>query len=87
VFVYSAQFLNNTQIAQILGLLFSTVKAMHYVDKKGVDTFWAIFLTHSSVFDVMITIFCEFGQFSAKKLAFLSKTNGMIKLLRNLALF
>jgi hypothetical protein len=28
--------------------------------------------------DVMITIFCDFCQFSAKKLAFFSKTNLMI---------
>jgi GH18 family chitinase len=28
--------------------------------------------------DVMITIFCDFCQFSAKKLAFFSKTNVMI---------
>jgi hypothetical protein len=35
----------------------------------------------------MITIFCEFRQFSAKKLAVFSKTNVMIKILHNLALF
>jgi hypothetical protein len=29
--------------------------------------------------DVIITIFCDFWQFSAKKLAFFSKTNDMIK--------
>jgi hypothetical protein len=37
--------------------------------------------------DVMITIFCDFCQFSAKKLAFFSKTNVMIQFLHNLALF
>jgi hypothetical protein len=37
--------------------------------------------------DVMITIFGDFCQFSAKKLAFFSKTNVMIKILHNLALF
>jgi hypothetical protein len=37
--------------------------------------------------DVMIIIFCDFRQFSAKKLAFYSKTNVMIKILHNLALF
>jgi hypothetical protein len=37
--------------------------------------------------DVMITIFCDFRQFSAKKLAFFSKTNVMMKFLFNLALF
>jgi hypothetical protein len=33
----------------------------------------------------MITNFCDFGKFSAKKLAFFSKTNVMIQFLRNLA--
>jgi hypothetical protein len=37
--------------------------------------------------DVMITIFGDFRQFSAKKMAFFSKTNVMIKFLHNLALF
>jgi hypothetical protein len=37
--------------------------------------------------DVMITIFCDIRQFSAKKLAFFSKTIVMIKILHNLALF
>jgi hypothetical protein len=37
--------------------------------------------------DVMIIIFCDFCQFVAKKLAFFSKTNVMIKILHNLALF
>jgi hypothetical protein len=37
--------------------------------------------------DVMITIFCDFLQFSAKKLAFFLKTNVTIKILHNLALF
>jgi hypothetical protein len=37
--------------------------------------------------EVMITIFCDFQQFSAKKLAFLSKNNVMIQILHNLALF
>jgi hypothetical protein len=36
---------------------------------------------------VMITIFCDIRQFSAKKLAFFSKTNVIIKILHNLALF
>jgi hypothetical protein len=35
----------------------------------------------------MITIFCDFRQFSEKKLAFFSKTNVVIKILHNLALF
>jgi hypothetical protein len=55
---------------------------------KSLDTFvqnGKIF-TQSGV-DVMITIFCDFRQFSAKKLAFFSKPNVMIKFLHYLALF
>jgi hypothetical protein len=37
--------------------------------------------------DVMISIICDFCQFSAKKLAFFSKTNVMVRFLHNLALF
>jgi hypothetical protein len=35
----------------------------------------------------MITIFCDFWQFSAKKLAFFSKTNVLINFFQTLALF
>jgi hypothetical protein len=35
--------------------------------------------------DVMIIIFCDFYQFSAKKLGFFSKTNVMITFLQKLA--
>jgi hypothetical protein len=34
--------------------------------------------------DVMITIFCDFRQFSAKKLAFFSKTNVKINFLQKI---
>jgi hypothetical protein len=37
--------------------------------------------------DVIITNFCDFCKFSAKKLAFFSKTNVMIQFVHNLALF
>jgi hypothetical protein len=37
--------------------------------------------------DVMITIFCDFRQFSVKKMAFFSNTNVMIEILHILALF
>jgi hypothetical protein len=37
--------------------------------------------------DVMITIFCDFSQFSAKKLAFFLNINAMSKLFQKLALF
>jgi hypothetical protein len=36
---------------------------------------------------VMITIFCDFSQFSAEKLAFFLNTNVMINFFQNLALF
>jgi hypothetical protein len=45
------------------------------------------FLLRTPGVDVMITIFCDCRQFSAKKLAFFSKTNVMINILQNLALF
>jgi hypothetical protein len=38
-------------------------------------------------YPVMITIFCDFHQFSATKLTFFSKTNVMINFFHNLALF
>jgi hypothetical protein len=37
--------------------------------------------------DVIITVFCDFSQFSAKDLAFFLNTNVMINFLQNLALF
>jgi hypothetical protein len=37
--------------------------------------------------DVIITIFCDFSQFSAKKLAFFLNTNVMINFFQNLASF
>jgi hypothetical protein len=43
-------------------------------------------IRHSGV-DVIITIFCDFCQLSAKKLEFFSKSNVKIKNLHNLALF
>jgi hypothetical protein len=38
--------------------------------------------TQSGV-DVMITIFCDYRQFSAEKMSFFSKTDVMIKILNN----
>jgi hypothetical protein len=43
--------------------------------------------SNSSGVDVMITIFCDFCQFSAKKIGVFLKTNVMIKVLHNSALF
>jgi hypothetical protein len=45
------------------------------------------FFANLSGVDAMITFFCDFCQFSAKKLAFFSKTYVMIKILHNFALF
>jgi hypothetical protein len=43
----------------------------------------AVEMTKPGVVDVMITIFCDFRQFSAKKMAFVSKNNVVIKILNN----
>jgi hypothetical protein len=47
------------------------------VIRRGDVSFQVLALLLPGV-DVMITIFCDFRQFSAKKLAFFSKTNVMI---------
>jgi hypothetical protein len=60
---------------------------INFFDKKWACYFFRRFLTLSSGVDVTITIFCDFWQFSAEKLAFFSKTSVMIKMLHNLALF
>jgi hypothetical protein len=54
-------------------------------------TFWgnvlAAFFPKMPGVDDMITIFCDFYPFSAKKMAFFSKTNAMITIFAKLALF
>jgi hypothetical protein len=69
-----------------------------YFSKKSLEKnfslflgrFWAlfraIFVDKTWGVDVMITIFCDFPQFSTKKIAFFSKPNVMIKILHILAL-
>jgi hypothetical protein len=47
-------------------------------DVKRCKSLWKKWLIPGT--DVMITIFCDFWQFSAKELAFLSKNNVMIKI-------
>jgi hypothetical protein len=42
---------------------------------------------HIAGVNVMITIFCDFGQFSAKKLAIFLKTNVTIQILQKNAVF
>jgi hypothetical protein len=49
VIVYFLQFFFNAEAARIFGLLFSQVKAMHYIWREmGCAIFWAIFFTNSS---------------------------------------
>jgi hypothetical protein len=45
----------------------------------------SIFIPKEAGVDVMITIYCDFCQFSAKKLASFSKANVMMKFFHNLA--
>jgi hypothetical protein len=47
---------------------------------------WVLTFIYRPGVDVIITIFCDFRQFPAEKLAFFSKTNAMIKIFHNLAL-
>jgi hypothetical protein len=81
----------NLDIAKMFGLPLTRSSLCINFEKDGLGFILAdIFCTNSSGHpgvDVMITIFCDFCQFSAKKLAFFSKTNVMIQFLHNLALF
>jgi hypothetical protein len=53
----------------------------HYQDfPQRVVLEFKMTLTCQPGVDVMTTIFCDFSQFSAKKLAFFSNTNVMIKI-------
>jgi hypothetical protein len=54
---------------------------------KNIRRYFRWMKTSGPGVDVMITIFGDFRQFLAKKLAFFSKTNVMIKIFHNLALF
>jgi hypothetical protein len=83
------QFLkNNSNSPQFWATFFQSIDYVVILTKNGLGcTLLGDFFTISSGVDVMITIFCDFRQFSAKKLAFFSKTNVMIKILHNLALF
>jgi hypothetical protein len=57
------------------------------VAKFAATFFGKYYSTQKAGVDVMITVLCDFCQFSAKKLPFFSKTHVMINLLHNLALF
>jgi hypothetical protein len=70
--------------------VFQSIDYVLILTKKMVRRFWERFFTNSLGHpgtDVMITIFCDFCQFSAKKLAFISKAKVMINFLHNLAMF
>jgi hypothetical protein len=63
---------------------------MYYVSiltKNGLRYVLGNFFSNSLGVDVLITIFCNFCQFSAKKSGVFSKTNVMIKFLHDLASF
>jgi hypothetical protein len=73
-------FLKNTEVAQVFGLLFPAVKKYVLIfPYNGLGYTMSDFFSNLSGVDVMITIFCDFCQFSAKQLAFFSKTNVMSK--------
>jgi hypothetical protein len=62
------------------------VSRIHRMKVQGPMLWSQIFRRFQPGVDVMITIFCDFRQCSAEKLAFFSKTNVMIKILHYLAL-
>jgi hypothetical protein len=63
----------------------------HWLESRLGVRFSSVYIHCSAVVkagvDVMITIFGDFPQFSAKKLAFFLNTNVMINFFQNLALF
>jgi hypothetical protein len=65
---------------------FFTTSLGNKVSKANPATFDFTTTTLPEV-DVMITIFCDFCQFSAKKLAFFLYANVMINFFQNLALY
>jgi hypothetical protein len=75
------------QSAKIIANLTFFVKILRLSSSMLKNNFLVFTQRKFSGVDVMITNFCNFYQFSAKKLAFFSKTNVMIKILHNLALF
>jgi hypothetical protein len=87
--LFWAAFSKLTKEAKIFGVSVSTAHKSYVLvlTKNGVGYILSDFFTNPSGVDVMITIFCDFSQFSAKKLAFFLKTIVVIKTLHNLALF
>jgi hypothetical protein len=77
--------LNAFRVSIDLQLLLSTIFSRR--QNSGIDYMKLHFGRRLSGVDAMITIFGDFCQFSAKKMAFFSKTNVMIKILHILALF
>jgi hypothetical protein len=86
--VYFEQcFENYRSIANFWAIFYNGTSYVLLWTKKWLGDISGDFFTNSSGVDVMITIFGDFRQFSAQKLAFFSKTNVVIKSLHNLALF
>jgi hypothetical protein len=65
----------DNSITRILGLLFPRLWFCINFDKNV----FGYILPNSSGVDVMITIFCDFGQLSPKKLAFFTKVNYLFR--------
>jgi hypothetical protein len=63
------------QMRTFLGYFFPRYNQCNNFDKKLMDYILGDFFVNSPVVDVKITFFCDFSQFSAKKLAFFLNTN------------
>jgi hypothetical protein len=83
VYIVWADFFRITQIGMYVD---QTLKSCVLIlTKNGLGHILGCFFKNSSGVDVMITIFCDFRQFLAKKLAFFPQTNVMIKFLQKIA--
>jgi hypothetical protein len=76
-------YLKITEVVHVFGNLIPRLNLCINQDYNGLGYILGDFFAKSSGqpgVDVMITVFCDFRQFSAQKLAFFSKTNVMIKI-------
>jgi hypothetical protein len=83
--LFSGKIFLNKEVAKFCCMhTFSADKVARFFTRVSWVSFWAIFSQthmvnlHILGIDVMITIFCDFPQFSAKKLAFFLNTNVII---------